>query len=227
MLSDSDRSRMTAALQRGWMLEPEAKRLLASIGLDVPRHRWVKRKEDIASAARQIGYPLVAKVVSPLLMHKTEQNGVAVGIADERELMQRYDHFSAIDGFDGMLIEEMLSGVELIVGYQKDHQFGPVILMGIGGTGVEIYQDISIKMAPLKQRDAESMLDTLKARKLLTGFRGSKPVDIDKLFELLLTFSDFVLDIQEMAASIDLNPVICSQKRCTIADALIVFEEQD
>jgi acyl-CoA synthetase (NDP forming) len=124
-----------------------------------------------------------------------------------------------------MLVEEMLTGIEVIVGAKVDHQFGPVILFGMGGTAVEIYRDVSLRMAPLGQKDAESMIRCLKARPLLEGYRGREPVNLDELTRLLKTFSDVVMDLETEIESVDLNPVICSSKRCVVADARIILKQ--
>jgi len=118
----------------------------------------------------------------------------------------------------------MVSGTELIVGAKIDYQFGPVILLGMGGTGVEIYRDVTLRMAPLSPKDAESMIRCLKAHQLLEGYRGAKPVDLKGLERLLLVFSGLVMDLEEFIESIDLNPVMCSPAKCVIADARIMLK---
>jgi acyl-CoA synthetase (NDP forming) len=171
-----------------------------------------------------MGYPVVGKIVSPKVLHKSDRNGV-VGIKDDRELAETLEQFSRIEGFAGILVEEMVSGLELIVGSKVDFQFGPVILLGMGGTGVEIYRDISLRMAPLSQRDIENMINCLKAHRLLEGYRGKAPIDRVKLVELLKTFSDLVMELENRVESIDLNPVICSSEQCVIADARIILKK--
>ena len=111
----------------------------------------------------------------------------------------------------------------MIVGAKIDDQFGPVILLGMGGTGVEIYQDVAIRMAPLEQHDVESMIRSLRGRKLLDGYRGGEVVNRDSLVQTLVGFSRLVLDMQEIIESIDLNPVLCSATGCVIADARIIL----
>jgi len=111
----------------------------------------------------------------------------------------------------------------LIVGSKIDYQFGPVILMGIGGTGVEIYRDVVLRMAPLVDKDVGCMITGLRAHELLEGYRGSDPVDMGKLGRLLMDFSGLVMDLEEMVESIDLNPVMCSSTACVVADARILL----
>jgi acyl-CoA synthetase (NDP forming) len=107
-----------------------------------------------------------------------------------------------------------------------DYQFGPVILFGIGGIWTEIYHDIILRMAPLSQRDIDSMIRCLKARPLLQGYRGTGSVNLTELKRLLITFSDLVMDLENLVESIDLNPVICSSAQCVVADARIMLKNE-
>lgn len=214
---------LSASKETGWVLEPKAKRLLSLAGLTIPRFIWATQVEEAIRFAGEIGYPLVGKIVSPKVIHKSERDGVAVGIDSDEKLTEAFSRFSRIEGFAGMLVEEMLSGIELIVGAKIDHQFGPVILLGMGGKGVEIYRDITLRMAPLGRSDIESMMKCLKARPLLEGYRGSEPVNVNELTRLLSTFSDLVMGLEKFIESIDLNPVICSSTRCVVADARIML----
>ena len=209
----------------GWVLEPQAKLLFSMAGLDVPRFTCSTTVDEAVRFAHEIGYPIVAKVVSPRIVHKSDTDGVAVGIDNDGELTETFNRFSRIEGFVGVLVEEMMSGVELMVGAKIDYQFGPVILLGVGGTGVEIYRDITLRMAPLRERDVESMVKGLKASRLLEGYRGSEPVNLSELTGLLVTFSDLVMELEEFIESIDLNPVICSATKCVVADARIMLRE--
>ena len=208
---------------RGWVLEPDAKQIMSEAGLMVPEFRFAETGDAAIEAARQLGYPLVAKVVSPAVLHKTEVKGVAVGIDSDKELQDVVARFSQVEEFAGVHLEKMAGGIELIVGAKIDAQFGPVILMGLGGTGVEIYQDVAIRMAPLAQPDVKSMIDSLKGRRLLDGYRGAEAVDRTKLTRTLLNFSKLVMEIQDHIESIDLNPVLCSAQACVVADARIIL----
>lgn len=225
MLTDSMKEIISVSKDAGWVLEPEAKRFFSMAGLNVPRFAWAKKVREAVLFVEEIGYPVVAKVVSPKIIHKSEIKGVAVGIDSDDRLKEAFERFSRLDGFGGMLVEEMVAGVELIVGAKVDTQFGPVILFGMGGTGVEIYHDVALRMAPLRQGDVESMIRCLKARALLDGYRGKEPVNLNELTRMLKTFSDLVMDLETDIESIDLNPVICSSRRCVIADARIMLKK--
>ncbi len=216
---------VSASKEHGWVLEPEAKRLFSLAGLEVPKFIWAVRVEEALGFAEKTGYPLVGKVVSAKVLHKSDRNGVVLGIKGDKELREVFDRFSRVEGFAGMLVEEMVSGLELIIGAKIDDQFGPMILLGMGGTGVEIYRDVSLRMAPLTSKDAENMIHCLKARRLLEGYRGSGPIDLSELKRILETFSGLVVEMEKVIESIDLNPVICSSSRCVIADARIILRD--
>lgn len=216
---------LSASKRVGWVLEPQAKRLFSLAGIDVPRYVWARRIEDAIPFAEEIGYPVVAKIVSPEVVHKSEHNGVAVGIKDGKALRETFKRFSQLGGFNGVLVEEMLSGIELIIGAKVDLQFGPVILFGIGGIWVEIYRDVILRMAPLQLKDVDSMVKCLKGHRILEGYRGADPVNLQELKRLLVTFSNLVMDLEKYMESIDLNPIICFSTRCVVADARIMLRK--
>jgi acyl-CoA synthetase (NDP forming) len=223
MLSKEMEEIFAASHNMGWVLEPQAKKLLSMAGLKVPQFTWADGLEEATQFAHTIGYPVVAKVVSSKILHKSDVGGVSVGIRNDEDLQAAYQRFRSLQGFAGMLVEEMADGVELIVGAKVDYQFGPVILMGIGGTAVEIYKDTSVRMAPLVPKDVASMLNGLQAHQLLEGYRGSAPINVRALTDMLIAFSSFVMDCAALIESIDLNPVKCSSERCIVADARIVL----
>jgi succinyl-CoA synthetase beta subunit len=217
---------ISASKEAGWVLEPEAKRVLELSEIDVPRFTWATHLEDALEFAVAIGYPVVAKVVSPKALHKSDIGGVVVGIDSDDKIEATYKRFSEFEGFNGMLVEQMVSGLELIIGAKMDYQFGPVILLGMGGTGVEIYRDTALRMAPLQETDVESMVSSLRAHQLLEGYRGSEGVNLRELTRMLLAFSSLVMGLEGMVESIDLNPVMCSAKKCIVADARIMLKTE-
>ena len=223
MLNKEIREIISDSRDQGWVLEPEAKRLLSLTGLAVPRYKWTSDPKKAVEFAREIGYPVVAKVVSPEILHKSDRGGVVTGIDSDAKMYDTFRKLSEFQGFTGILVEEMLAGVELIVGAKVDYQFGPVILLGIGGTGVEIYRDTSLRMAPLEPRHVASMVKGLKGHHLLQGYRGSEPINVEELTRMMITFSELVMEINSLIESIDLNPVICSRNACMIADARIML----
>ena len=224
MLNDTINEIIENSQKNGWVLEPDAKRLMAEVGVPVPAFEWCHDLADTLSAAERIGYPLVAKIVSPAIMHKTDVDGVVVGIKGPDELEKHYLRLSRLKGFDGVLLDEMVTGQELIIGCKNDFQFGPVILIGIGGTSVEIYQDTAIRMAPLKSSDPESMVSALKGYRLLSGYRGRTPISMPHLTTVMLKVSELMVALQDKIESLDLNPVFCSDQHCIVADARILLK---
>ncbi|MGD9231717.1 MAG: acetate--CoA ligase family protein [Desulfobacterales bacterium] len=223
MLNTQIKTVLDASRTRGWVSEPDAKGLLAASGLTVPRFTLVTDPGGIQSAAQSIGFPLAAKVVSSQILHKSDYGGVKTGISTMEELTAVFEWFGRLDGFEAMLVEEMVPGLEMIIGAKIDDQFGPVVMLGMGGTGVEIYQDISFRMAPVNPEDVASMITCLKGGRLLSGYRGGVVVNRDELTRTLICFSEFVMAAAEMIESIDLNPVMCSAERCVVADARIIL----
>ena len=224
MLTREMRTIVENARKTGWVLEPDAKRMLKLAGIAVPDFKVALTAEEALTAAKRIRYPVVAKIVSPAVMHKSDVQGVKVGIRTADELKRVFDKFSAFEGFVGMLVEEMLPGLELILGAVNDYQFGPVILMGIGGTGVEIYKDTVIRMAPVTEQDIPAMVNGLKGAELLRGHRGDESVSLQELSRLMMSLSGLVMDLEDDLASMDLNPVKCTGSRCVVADARILLK---
>jgi len=225
MLSATAKTILSTSGGRGWVLEPDAKRILREAGLCVPASCLATTAEEAVRRGAEIGYPLAAKVVSSSVLHKSDVGGVVVGIDSEQGIKAAFTRFSRINGFTGMLLEEMAGGLELIVGAKIDSQFGPVILLGMGGTGVEIYRDVAIRMAPLTPADVRSMIHSLKGRRLLEGYRGAAAVNMEALERTLMEFADLVVKMQDFIESVDLNPVICNAEVCVIADARIMVRQ--
>lgn len=209
----------------GWVLEPDAQRIFALYGFKTPKYDVATSPDQAVSIAKKIGWPVVAKIVSPAVVHKSDVKGVVVGIKDNQTLVATLERLSKIEGFAGMLIAEMVKGLELIIGAKNDDQFGPMILLGMGGVGVEIYKDVALRMAPLKERDADHMISELVARKLLFGYRGAEPINVNALKRTLVNFSRLMMDMQDIVESIDLNPVMCTAKVCNVVDSRIMLKK--
>lgn len=207
-------------------MEPQAKEILRLSGVKTTEFIWARDVREAIGFANQIGYPVVVKVVSPEVVHKSDVGGVAVGVSGDEKLAGVYTEMGKIKGFSGVIVEEIVHGIELIVGMKLDQQFGPVILLGVGGTAVEIYKDVALRMAPIFERDVDSMLKSIKARPLLEGYRGSEPINIEALKNMLRAFSDMVVELGEEVDSIDLNPVICNASKCVVTDARMMLAMQ-
>lgn len=215
---------LNASRADGWVMEPHAKELLRTYGLPTTHFFWAKSLDASFQGAKEVGYPLVAKVVSPDILHKSDVGGVVVGVEDSRELEEVYHRMSGLKGFQGLLLDQMVQGVEMIVGAKEDPQFGTVVVVGIGGTSVEIYKDVSIRMAPVSTAEAMNAIGSIKGRKLLEGYRGKEPTNKEKLAELIVSFSKMAFELREEVESIDLNPVLCNRERAVIADARFVLK---
>ncbi|MHB8829648.1 MAG: acetate--CoA ligase family protein [Syntrophales bacterium] len=226
MLKNEIREILEKSEGTGWVLEPDAKNILRLSGIDVPRFTMASNLEEATSFVREHGFPVAAKVVSPDIMHKSDAGGVVIGIDNDDSLFATFERFRKMKGFTGMLVEEMVSGLEMMAGAKVDSQFGPVILFGMGGTDVEIYKDTAIRMAPLQKNDVISMIKCLKAHSLLEGYRGARPVNREALTRTLIAFSELVMEMHQFIESIDLNPLFCSPERCIVGDARIVLKQK-
>ncbi|MCP4021425.1 MAG: acetyl-CoA synthetase [Desulfobacteraceae bacterium] len=207
----------------GFLLEPEAKKLFKDHGMDIPGFVLADSLKTAKAFFKDTSSPLVAKAVSRKILHKTEYNAVVTGIKTPDVLESEFNRLKGLDGCESVLIEEMIKGVEIIIGAKNDYQFGPVVVLGIGGTSVEIYNDTAIRLAPLEQGDVVSMVESLVARDIIKGFRGKIGVNMEVLVSTITVFSQLITDMEPFFESIDLNPVICTKDRCVIADARVML----
>ncbi len=224
-LSQSDKGILEKSKNRGWVLEPDAKQIMAGQGFDVPNFVLTDSIEVAKDFLNHSPGPVVAKAVSEKILHKTEFDAVVTGISDEKMLEQEMIRLKTLQGCEKILVEEMVQGLEIIIGAKNDFQFGPVIVLGLGGTSVEIYNDTAIRMAPVTPGDVVSMVNSLKAKKLFKGYRKKPGVNMALVTDLVVRFSSLTMDLSENFQSIDLNPVICTKDRCVIADARIMLLE--
>jgi 3-hydroxypropionyl-CoA synthetase (ADP-forming) len=213
--------------------EEASKSILKSYGVKVPPYALVTSPKEAVKAAKKIGYPLVMKIVSPQILHKTDVGGVKVGIDNDKDVKKTfndmYKRLSKKKGVEvkGVLLEKMVpKGVELIVGLQVDPQFGPVIMVGLGGVMTEVFKDVAFRMLPITTADAKSMLEELKGSKILKGFRGSKPIDMDMLAKALVQIGKLGVDNADYVNSIDFNPVVVYPKSYYVVDAKIILGNQ-
>ena len=206
--------------------EEDAKSILKKYKISVPTSSLVNSSRQAAKDAKKLGFPLVMKVVSPQILHKTDVDGVKIGIdnlADVRKTFNdMHGRLSKRKGVNlkGILLEKMIpNGIELIVGIQNDPQFGPVIMVGLGGVLAEIFKDVAFRMLPITTSDAKSMLSELKGSKILKGFRGSKPIDLNMLAKALVKIGKIGIDNADYINSIDFNPIVVYPKSYNVVDA--------
>ncbi len=207
----------------GWVLEPDAKAVMKAYGLDIPDFILTDSYDKADKFFKQCNTPIVVKAVSKKILHKTEYQAVVTGISSSDQLKQEMERLQTLEGCENILVEEMIQGIEVIIGAKNDFQFGPVIVFGIGGTSVEIYNDTAIRMAPLKPDDVVSMVESLTAKEVISGYRGKAGVNMEVLTHLIVSFSHLIMELENDIESIDLNPVICTENRCVIADARIIL----
>ncbi|HEY6756352.1 MAG TPA: acetate--CoA ligase family protein [Nitrososphaera sp.] len=212
--------------------EELAKQVLSEYGVRVPKYALVKSAEEAEIEAGKVGFPLVAKIVSPEILHKTDVRGVKVGLQNQADVKDTFnDMFGRLSKqyrVKGVLLEKMAAagGVELIVGLQNDPQFGPVIMTGIGGIYTEVFKDVSFRVLPITKEDAVSMIDDLKGNKILRGFRGMPPVSLNMLAEALVNIGKFGTEMAPYYESIDFNPIIFYENEYVVVDAKILLREK-
>ncbi len=209
--------------------EPEAARLLGASGIAYVAHGVATTAGEAVAIAGGLGYPVVLKVVSPDVVHKTEVGGVLVGLADEAAV---HDGFSRLVAevarrapsarVDGVLVARQVTpGRELIVGAVRDPIFGPTVMVGLGGVFAEALADVAFRLAPLRADDALEMLDELKGAELLGAHRGAAAVDRDAVAALCVRLGQVILARPEIS-EIDLNPVVATPDGCIVLDARVL-----
>jgi 3-hydroxypropionyl-CoA synthetase (ADP-forming) len=210
--------------------EEIAKDILTDYNIKVPHFALVKDVENAVREANSIGYPLVAKIVSPQILHKTDVGGVKIDLKNEEDVKSAfndmYERLSKEYDVKGVLLEKMVpKGVEMIVGLQNDPQFGPVIMVGLGGIFTELFKDVSFRVLPITKDDAIEMIEELKGKMLLKGYRGSQPINLDMLSNALVNIGKLGFDISSYYESIDFNPIIVYPDSYYVADAKILLSD--
>ncbi|MBI4773891.1 MAG: acetate--CoA ligase family protein [Deltaproteobacteria bacterium] len=215
------------ALEEGrkQLSEHESKRVLAAYGIPVTREVLVRNEGALVEAARKIGYPLVMKACAPELAHKTEQNLVRVDVRNDGEALGAFREIvSNMRGIsDEVLVQEMVRGRrELVVGLNRDPQFGPCVMFGLGGVFTEILKDVCFRIAPLSRRDALDMMQEIRGRKILGAVRGMEPADLESLAHILVEVGRLGLEAERIL-EIDINPLILSKGKPVAVDAFIAL----
>jgi acetyltransferase len=203
---------------------------LARYGIALPKSKMAKTDAEAASVAEAIGFPVVLKIVSPDILHKTEAGGVVLNLRDGKAVVAAADKLvasahAAHPGarIDGFLVQEMMSGVEAIVGARNDALYGPILLAGAGGVLVELTQDAALRLLPVTARDIGKMIDGLRLDKLLGGFRGQPPADRTALEVTVLALAQFFLDHRAKIDDIEINPLMVRQNGATAVDVRVIW----
>jgi acyl-CoA synthetase (NDP forming) len=202
-----------------FFLEHEVKGLLKEIGFSVPKGIFInKDMADRIPAIIDIPYPLVAKVSSSKIVSKNEVNGIRIGLKNENELKKAVLELLQIKDAEGVLIEEMaVPGLEVIIGGTIDEQFGPIVMFGLGGISVELFRDVAFALAPVKNEEALWLVKQVKGYRLLEGYRGKPPVDIDILVKMIVEVSEMIAT--GLIKEVDLNPVSLYPEGAMVLDA--------
>lgn len=230
------RERIPLELGEGKTLSERAsKAVLSAYGIPVAQDILTQNQEDAVAAAEKIGYPVVMKIDSADIAHKTEAKVVKLGIRSAEEAALAYDELMAnAHAYDpnarinGVSVQEMVDqGVEMMLGMKLDQVFGPCVMVGVGGIFVEIFKDVSLRLAPVDRETAMEMVESLKGKKLLYGARGAEPADVDALCDAIVRFSHLAYDYRDQIAEMDINPLIVLGKGRGVkaVDGLIVRQE--
>lgn len=201
----------------------EAEKLLKKYKIKTPNSAIAKKREEAVKIAKKLGFPVVLKIVSPDIIHKTEKKAVLANLKDEKAVGEAFDSIMKNAGkvrFKGMLVQKQAEGKEVIIGGKIDPQFGAIVLFGLGGIFVEVMKDVTIRIAPIDKHEALMMIREIKGLPILLGARGEKIANIEKLAETISSASKMIFEskIQEM----DLNPVFVNDKECIAVDARLM-----
>ena len=212
------------------LLEEEGLEILNAYGFPLPKSILAKTEDEAVEAANKIGYPAVMKIASPQIVHKSDAGGVKVNLSSDKEVRdafkvivdnaKKYDSKAEIKGV--LIVEMVKGGKEMIIGSKLEPGFGPVVMLGMGGIYVEILKDVTFRLAPFTDQEANDMISSIKTKKLLEGVRGEKPSDVEKLSECIQRLSQLVTDFREIK-ELDMNPVLVMEKGegCKILDVRI------
>jgi acyl-CoA synthetase (NDP forming) len=195
---------------------------MADFGLPSVRFECADNFDQVRTAADVCGYPLVLKTAMPGIAHKSDCNGVKVGINDEQQLQSEYRDLQQRLGESVVVMPMVESGIEVSIGMKNDAQFGPLVIVACGGVLIELLAERAFELAPVDAAQANAMIERTRLSQLLAGVRGQAAVDRAALVQLIVRFSELVLELQDSIAEIDLNPVIVNASGCTIVDALVV-----
>ncbi len=206
--------------------EYDSKRVIVSAGLRVNRERLARTKQEAVATANEIGYPVALKGCSDKAAHKTEMGLVKLKLGSDKEVAQAFDEITGRGmALDGVLICEMIAGErEFVLGFSRDPQFGACVMFGVGGILTEAIRDVSFRVAPITERDAEEMIDEIRMSKLLGAFRGKPAVDRLALVKALVNLGDLGYRTNEIA-EIDINPVMIDGDSPIAVDALVVLKK--
>jgi len=217
---------------RSVLTEIEAKQILFEAGINCTDTRLAPTKEKAVAIAEEIGYPVVLKVSSVDITHKSDAGGVKVNLKNKEEVENAFDEIMASckkvqpnADIEGISVQGMAKpGLEIIMGMIKDDTFGPVVMFGLGGVLVEVLKDVSFRIVPIEKADAVEMTNEIQGKKLLEGYRGQPPADVAYLQDMLVKLSNFVHQTPQIN-EIDMNPLFAYEDGAVVVDARIILED--
>ena len=215
---------------RNFLYEHEAKGLCAHYGMPITAIKIASSEDEAVKYADEIGYPIVLKIVSPQVLHKSDSGGVLINLKNADEIREGYNKIlenvkKHVPGavITGILVQEMApSGTEVIVGSTKDPTFGNTLMFGLGGIFVEVLKDVSFRIVPIQKVDAAEMIKEIKAYKILEGVRGMPPADQEMLVKILMATSKMLEECPEIK-ELDMNPIIVYEKGARVVDARVIL----
>lgn len=210
--------------------EHQSKKLLVKYGIPVTKEVLVQSREQAVAAAQKIGFPVALKACSPELMHKSEAGCIELNLTSDDDVIKAYDRIvsSVSVELEGILVQEMIFGArELVLGLTREPQFGPCVMLGLGGVMTEIFKDTVFRVAPFDRVEAEDMVSELKSRDMLNEFRGEHPADVNTICQCLISLGKIGLENSDIS-EIDINPLkIDKDGQVKAVDALVVFNKPD
>ena len=219
--------------KRTVLTEIESKQLMSAAGIPTIESKLAKSKAQAISLSKELGFPVVLKIVSPDIIHKSDSGGVKLGLQNTAQAGRAYTEIMAAAKkgnkkakIYGVSVQRMARpGVEVIMGMSKDPQFGPVLMFGLGGVFVEVLKDVAFRIVPLVRRDASQMIREIKGYPLLAGYRGQEPANITVLEDLLLKLSAYIDKTPEIK-ELDLNPILAYSDSAVAVDARVILESK-
>ncbi len=199
----------------------ESMKLAEKYGIEFAPYFYARNEKELESACGKIGFPAAIKLVSNTISHKTDVGGVVLNIKSIAEAKRAFLQLRKLGGFEGVVVQKMLKGKEIIIGGKQDAQFGPTILFGMGGIFVEVFRDYSIRICPITSKDAKEMVREIKSFKLLEGYRGKAGVDIKAVEKELLKVSRMLMK-EKRIKEMDFNPLMATERGVIAVDARIV-----
>jgi len=201
----------------------ESQKIAEKYGLKFAKSHTITTHEELEKALSHFEFPIAMKIISQIITHKSDAGGVKINIKSAKTAKTVFSEMKKLKGFEGILIQEMIRGTEIIIGGKRDVQFGPTVLVGLGGIYVEVFKDFQIGICPIKKRDAHNMIKELKAYPILKGIRGKKGINIKALEETIIKVSR-MMQKEKNIEELDLNPVIATEKEIIAVDARIITQ---